>query len=105
MLSHAAFIDLCEQELGLCAVTEGETLIVVSQGDERASYVEAFLAAAGRLGATGFHIRLPEATLGIGGDVGVWTAGATPLARNRAAVEALKQADVVVDVMFLLHSK
>jgi 2,5-dihydroxypyridine 5,6-dioxygenase len=105
MLSHAAFIDLCEQELGLCAVTEGETLIVVSQGDERASYVEAFLAAAGRLGATGFHIRLPEATLGIGGDVGVWTAGATPLARNRAAVEALKQADIVVDVMFLLHSK
>jgi 2,5-dihydroxypyridine 5,6-dioxygenase len=105
MLSNAAFIDLCEQELGLCAVTGGETLIVVSQGDERASYVEAFLAAAGRLGATGFHVRLPEATLGIGGDVGVWTAGATPLARNRAAVEALKQADIVVDVMFLLHSK
>ena len=105
MLSHAAFIDLCEQELRLCALSEGETLVVVSQGDERADYADAFLAAAARLGATGFQIRLPEATLGIGGDVGVWTVGATPLAQNRAAVEALKQADIVIDVMFLLHSK
>ena len=45
MLSHAAFIDLCEQELRLCAVAEGETLVVVSQGDERAEYAAAFLAA------------------------------------------------------------
>jgi 2,5-dihydroxypyridine 5,6-dioxygenase len=105
MLSHAAFIDLCEQELRLCAVSEGETVVVVSQGDERADYAEAFLTAAARLGATGFQIRLPESTLGIGGDVGVWTVGATPLAGNRAAVEALKQADIVIDVMFLLHSK
>ena len=105
MLSHAAFIDLCEQELRLCAVAEGETLVVVSQGDERADYAAAFLAAAARLGANGFQIRLPEATLGIGGDVGVWTVGATPLSRNPAAVEALKRADIVVDVMFLLHSK
>jgi 2,5-dihydroxypyridine 5,6-dioxygenase len=105
MLSHASFIDLCEQELRLCAVAQGETLVVVSQGDERAGYADAFLAAAARLGATGFQIRLPESTLGIGGDVGVWTVGATPLAGNRAAVEALKQADIVIDVMFLLHSK
>lgn len=105
MLSHAAFIDLCEQELRLCALSKGETLVVVSQGGERADYVEAFLAAASRLGATAFQLRLPEATLGIGGDVGVWTVGATPLVNNRPAVEALKQADMVVDVMFLLHSK
>jgi 2,5-dihydroxypyridine 5,6-dioxygenase len=105
ILSAAAFIDLCEQELRLCAVSEGETLVVVSQGDERADYADAFLAAGARLGATGFHVRLPEATLGIGGEVGVWTVGATPLARNPAAVEALKRADIVVDVMFLLHSK
>jgi 2,5-dihydroxypyridine 5,6-dioxygenase len=105
MLSDAAFIDLCEQELRLCSVSEGETLVVVSQGAERASYVDAFLAAASRLGATAFQLRLPEATLGIGGEFGVWTVGETPLARNRAAVEALKAADVVVDVMFLLHSK
>lgn len=83
----------------------GETLVVVSQGTERADYVEAFLAAGARLGAIAFHLRLPDATAAIGGDVGVWTVGATPLAGNRAAVEALKQADIVVDVMFLLHSK
>lgn len=84
---------------------EDETLVVVSQGDERGDYADAFLAASARLGATCFQVRLPAATLGIGGDVGVWTVGATPLTGNRAAVEALKQADIVVDVMFLLHSK
>lgn len=105
MLSTASFIELCERELGLCAVTADETLVVVSQGHERADYVEAFLAAAERIGANAFHLRLPSATLGIGGDVGVWAVGATPLAGNRPAVEALKQADIVVDVMFLLHSK
>ena len=104
-MSHATFVDLCERELRLCAVHEGETLVVVSQGDERANYADAFLAAGARLGAVGLHIRLPDYTSGIGGEVGVWTVGATPLAQNRAAVEALKQADIVVDVMFLLHSK
>jgi 2,5-dihydroxypyridine 5,6-dioxygenase len=105
MLSSAAFIDLCEEELRLCALTADETVVVVSQGREREDYVDAFLAATARFGARCFHIRLPEATLGIGGDVGVWTVGATPLVGNRPAIEALKQADLVIDVMFLLHSK
>jgi len=34
----------------------------------------------------------------------VWTVGATRLARNPAAIEALKAADIAVDVMFLLRS-
>lgn len=105
MLSRETFIDLCEQELRLCAVMQGETLVVVSQGNERADYADAFLAAAARLGATAFQLRLPESSPGVGGDVGVWTVGATPLAGNRPVVEALKQADILIDVMFLLHSK
>lgn len=105
MLSTASFIDLCERELQLCKVSADESLVVVSQGDERADYVDAFLSAAERIGATSFHLRLPNATLAIGGEVGVWKVGATPLVGNRAAIEALKQADVVIDCMFLLHSK
>ena len=105
MLSIASFIDLCERELELCKVTAGENLVVVSQGHERADYVEAFLAAAERIGVTSFHLRLPNATLAIGGEVGVWKVGATPLVDNRPAIEALKQADIVIDIMFLLHSK
>ncbi len=49
MFSRSAFVDLCEQELRLCALSPGENLVVLSQGDERADYVDAFMAAAQRL--------------------------------------------------------
>jgi len=104
MLSPASFIDLCERMLRLCEANADESIAVVSQGDERRDYVEAFLGAAERIGATSFHLRLPSATLAIGGDVGVWKVGATPLAGNRPAIEALKHADLVVDTMFIHHS-
>ena len=104
MLSGEAFAGLCERMLGLCKVTPAETVVVVSQGDERAASVDAFLAAAERVGATSFHMRLPNPSATLDGDTGVWRVGATPLAGNRPAVEALKRADIVVDVLFLLHS-
>jgi 2,5-dihydroxypyridine 5,6-dioxygenase len=105
MLSASAFTDLCERELELCAVSEGETLVVLSQGDERADYVDAFLAAAQRLGANAMNLRLPYASSASGGEVGVWTVGNTPLSGNTAAIEILKSADVVVETIFLLFSK
>jgi 2,5-dihydroxypyridine 5,6-dioxygenase len=37
--------------------------------------------------------------------MGQWTVGATPLASNRPALEALKAADLVIDTIFLLFSK
>ena len=40
-------------------VHEGEKVIVLSQGDERLDYADAFLAAGQRLGATMYHMRLP----------------------------------------------
>jgi 2,5-dihydroxypyridine 5,6-dioxygenase len=101
----AMLVELCEQELALCGVREGETLAVVSQGHERLDYADAFLAAAGRLGASGFHIRLPDAVGGLAGDGGAWRVGSTPLAGNPAAVQALKQADIVIDLVFLLFSR
>jgi 2,5-dihydroxypyridine 5,6-dioxygenase len=104
-LSFGGFVQLCEKELELCAVHEGETVAVLSQGDERQDYADAFMLAAQRLGATAFHVRLPEVSTTLLGDAGAWTVGATPLGSNRPAIEALKQADLVVDLMFLLFSK
>src|SRR5262245_6238473 len=103
-VTFADFVDLCAKELELCAVREGEVVAVLSQGDERRDYADAFLAAARRLGATPFHVRLPEVSSTLLGDAGQWTVGATPLASNRPAIEALKQADLVIDLMFLLFS-
>ena len=49
--SQSMFTDLCERMLRLCKLREGESFIVLSQGDERAEYVDAFLTAGQRLGA------------------------------------------------------
>ena len=104
MFSQSAFVDLCEQELRLCALRPGENLVVLSQGDERADYVDAFMAAAQRLGASPMNLRLPYSSSASAGDVGVWTVGTTPLKGNRAAVDVLKEADMVVETLFLLFS-
>jgi 2,5-dihydroxypyridine 5,6-dioxygenase len=100
-----SFVDLCAAELELCGLREGETVAVLSQMDERQDYADAFMAAAVRLGATPFHVRLPEASTTLSGDAGAWTPGITPLARNRPAIDALKQVDLVIDLMFLLFSR
>lgn len=105
---HASpeFIDLCTEELTLCRVREGETVAVLSAGDERPEYADAFLQAAMRLGASTFHLRLPAGGGNVANDAaGAWAVGATGLAGNRGAIEALKRADLVVDLIFLLFSK
>ena len=105
MSASSSFVDLCVKELELCGVKEGETVAVLSQLDERLDYADAFMAAAGKLGATTYHVRLPEASTSLLGDAGAWTVGATPLAGNDAAMDSLKRADLVIDLMFLLFSK
>lgn len=104
MLDPTSFADLCQRELELCRVRPGETLVVLSQGEERREYVDAFLAAGQRLGATALHLRLPYSSSASDGGVGVWTVGQTPLSGNRAAVEILKGADIVVETLFVLFS-
>jgi 2,5-dihydroxypyridine 5,6-dioxygenase len=93
--------QLCRAELELSGVREGEVVTVLSQGHDRLDYADAFLTAAQRLGARTYHMRLPAP----GGTSGNWDVGMTPLAANPQAVEALKQSDMLVDLMFLLFSK
>jgi len=98
------FVDMCREELELCGIGEGSTIAVLSQGSQRVEYVDAFLAAADQLGATGFNVRLPHVDGSLDGDVGTWAVGETPLKGNRPAIEALKGVDLVVDTIFLLFS-
>jgi 2,5-dihydroxypyridine 5,6-dioxygenase len=101
----SSFVDLARAALELCDVKEGETVAVLTQGAERQDYARTFMDAAGRLGATAYQVTLPDASSSLDGSHGAWTVGATPLARNRPALEALKQADLMIDTMFLLFSK
>jgi 2,5-dihydroxypyridine 5,6-dioxygenase len=104
-VTPSTFADLCEKELQLCGLKEGEVMAVLTQGGEKLDYADAFLTAADRLGATGFHVRVPNAAASLSGDAGQWAVGATPLATNQPALEALKAADLVIDTIFLLFSK
>jgi 2,5-dihydroxypyridine 5,6-dioxygenase len=92
--------EMCVHQLTLSGVHEGEKVVVLSQGSERLDYADAFLAAGQRLGARMYHMRLP-APLPTNG---AWAVGETGLASNAEAVEALKRADMVVDLIFLLFS-
>lgn len=104
MLARPAFVEMCARELALCGVREDETVAILSQGDQRLDYANAFLAAARQLGAAAYHVRLPDESPGQVDGV-VWAIGLTQLAANRGAVEALKAADLVIDLMFLLFSR
>jgi len=99
----SSFVDLCAAELELCGVGPGQSVAILSQGDQRLAYANAFLIAARRLGASAYHVRLADESPGHVDGV-VWAIGLTQLAENRPAIEALKQADLVVDLMFLLFS-
>jgi len=93
--------DICLQQLTLSGVHEGETISVLTQGEERADYADAFMWAAQKLGAKTFHLRLPSPASASG----AWAVGQSGLAGNQLAVDALKSTEMLVDLTFLLFSK
>lgn len=98
-MDHESFTEICLHQLKASGVHDGETLVVLTQGDERLEYADAFLAAGRRLGANIYHMRLPPAPVH-----GGWVVGKTVLATLPEAVEALKAVDMLIDCVFLLFS-
>lgn len=99
-MEMSALIEICHEQLLCSGVIVDEKVVVLSQGAARLDYADAFLAAGQRLGAVMYHMRLPDPVTTASG----WRVGVTGLAALPDAVEALKQADMVVDLMFLLFS-
>ncbi|MFP6688250.1 MAG: leucyl aminopeptidase [Alphaproteobacteria bacterium] len=99
-MSQHILQQMCRAQLELSGVHEGEFVAVLSQGQERLDYADAFLDAAQSLGAKTYHMRLPPPAP----KSGKWEVGVTALAENDEAVEALKKADILVDLIFLLFS-
>ncbi|PLW69866.1 leucyl aminopeptidase [Pseudohalioglobus lutimaris] len=98
-MDHASFAEICLHQLKMSGVREGERVTVLTQGDERLDYADAFLAAGRRLGASIYHIRLPPPPV-----QGNWAVGQTVLASMPEVVEALKTSDMLIDCVFLLFS-
>jgi len=98
-MDHASFTDICLHQLKMSGVRKDERLIVLTQGNERLDYADAFMAAGRLLGARMYHMRLPAPPV-----AGAWAVGQTGLAALPEAVEALKACDMLIDCIFLLFS-
>ena len=98
------FVNVCREELTLCGVHEGEAVAILSadSGDELLGHAAAFMQAAKELGALPYHVRVPAAR---GKGTATWEVGTTPLTGYPAAMAALKEADIVIDLVFMLFSK
>lgn len=99
--TSAKLVPMFRRELELCKVKEGEIVGILTQGMERYDYAQAFSVAATELGATVFHVDLPDASSANGG----WNVGQTGLASNPVVTEAFKKCDLLIDLVFLLFSK
>lgn len=98
-MDHASFTEICLHQLKMSGVQKDERLIVLTQGNERLDYADAFMAAGRMLGANMYHMRLPAPAV-----TGEWAVGKTGLAAMPDAVEALKNCDMLIDCIFLLFS-
>jgi 2,5-dihydroxypyridine 5,6-dioxygenase len=101
MQPSSEMVALFRAELELCKVGPGQVMAVLSAGAVRADYAQAFMIAGRDLGAEVFHLNLPPKASA----VAKYTVGRTPLSNNRPAIEALKAADIVIDLLGLLFSK
>ncbi|WP_323768786.1 leucyl aminopeptidase [Marinovum sp.] len=98
-MDHQSFTEICLHQLKMSGVKSDERLVVLTQGNERLDYADAFMAAGRILGANMYHIRLTAPPVS-----GAWAVGQTGLAALPDAVEALKACDMLIDCMFLLFS-
>ncbi|RIL07360.1 MAG: leucyl aminopeptidase [Proteobacteria bacterium] len=97
-------VELFREELELCGVGPGERVAVLSEGDQLRDYAEAFLTAARALGADVEDVNLRSDGAKSASER-IAHLGKNSLTGDRAAMETLKAADLVVDHMLLLFSR
>lgn len=96
----ADMLALFRAELELCKVRSGESVAVLTAEGEWADYAQAFMLAAQGLGATAFHLSVPRTQPRVAG-----VQGRHPLVGNRLALDTLKRASLVIDMLGLLFSR
>jgi len=99
-------LDLFRRELELCGVKRGEVVAVLTGPQTRSDYALAFAGAGQQLGAEVFRLDLPAPKWVDHGPTSIQGAawGRTPLSGHQSGIEVLKKADLLVDLVGLLHS-
>ena len=96
--------DIFYQELKLCEIGPGQTIVVLSEGDLLRDYAEHSLSAASALGAKVIDANLQvEQTMGASERIA--NIGKNPLSEYPEVLQQCCEADMVIDHMLLLFSK
>lgn len=95
----AEALSVFEEELRLCKVKAGETVVVLNCAGEWVGHVNALLVAIQRRGARPLHVSVPRDR-----DRAAAVQGQHPLVGHTLALETCKRADMVIDLMGLLFS-
>jgi len=96
----AEALAVFEEELRLCKVKPGETVVVLNAAGEWQQHVASLMAAVRRLGALPLHVSVPRDK-----EKGAGVQGQHPLVGHQLALDTCKRADMVIDLMGLLFSK
>jgi len=102
-MEHEKLVALFQEEFARCKLSPHETAVVLSGERSAPAYARAALEAIGNLGAHGFQMHMPAQAVKPNATEGSYV-GLTPVTGQRLAVETLKKADFVVDLLLLLHS-
>ncbi|MGB1883183.1 MAG: leucyl aminopeptidase [Gammaproteobacteria bacterium] len=92
------------QVLELCGVNPDQKVAVLNEGEILKDYSEAFVRAADTLGAETARVSV-AASGNAGAEARIADLGTSALSSDAAAMSALKEADLVIDLMLLLFSK
>lgn len=96
------YVEMWKQVLSLSRLKASERVVVLTTEGSRAVNIDGAMRSTLAMGASMFRLELPP--MPPRGLAGVPIKGITPLSSNRLAVETLKQADLVIDLIGLLHS-
>lgn len=97
-------VALFAENFRLCEVGPGQTVAVLSEGAQLRDYAEASLEAARRLGAVAQDVNIPSEQA-MDASQRIANIGQNPLSQHPWAMQACKEADIVIDHMLLLFSR
>ncbi len=96
-------VALFQEEFVRCKLKSDETAVVLSGERSSEAYAKAALQAICNLGAQGFRLHMPPPVARTEAAEGSYV-GVTAVTGQTLALETLKKADFVVDLLLLLHS-
>ncbi len=102
-MQHERLVALFQEQFARCKLNPDETAVVLTGERSSAAYARAAMQAIANLGARGFQLCLPPVVAKVRDTDGDYV-GVTPLTGQALALDTLKRADFVVDLVLLLHS-